>query len=350
MAAPPVAENIRAVIYPNQRSWNKETRGIESEQGQSQGDTEPPTATQAPAQQFTSERRDGFAPARMEDAPAAGQFNTTNVSERRENLANGNEKGQSNMAESGLAQLSRMLDEQRAAHANSAASLAPPAPPTQTTQNTQTPQAAPALSTDETFAAWQAARAADPAAPNNSPMSSVPLRVSPIQDIPVGREDFTYTHGNGNATRNGSAENRTYTESRRPESGDSDSFPQSSSATPLSVLASIAETPIPSSPAPTLPTIVEQELSPAEVKRETSGHSGTSQTGENHRSVSPTAIPPQAAARDERLDMQPLPASLQTILTGTNTATRTGGNSSTSKRANTPVNGSQQRNIDTNDG
>jgi hypothetical protein len=198
--APPVqatSEKIRAVIYPGQQSWNRNG----------------------------AERQEGM-------------------------VISSDQKGQA--VESGLAQLSRMIEEQKGS-----AQASQPAYPA--------PQAAPSAPLQEPAASWQMMSPAE-AAPLAT--GSPPLRVAPIQDIPSGRDDYPY----GNGARGTSFEGRGQSEAMRPEHATSSGAMQSPPATPLSVLASMmANTTAPISPTP---AIIEQEVSPADVTLETTMSNG----------------------------------------------------------------------------
>ncbi len=198
--APPVqaaSEKIRAVIYPGQQSWNR------------------------------------------------------NGAERPESMAiSSDQKGQA--VESGLAQLSRMIEEQKGS-----AQASQPAYPA--------PQAAPSAPLQEPAASWQMLSPTDAAAPT---AGSPSLRVAPIQDIPSGRDDYPY----GNGARGTSFEGRGQSEAMRPEHATASGALQSPPATPLSVLASMmTNTTAPVSPTP---AIIEQEISPADVTLETTISNG----------------------------------------------------------------------------
>lgn len=282
VAAPSVSEKIRAVIYPNQRSWNKEAQDIQSVENRQAQNTS--TATHLPAPQPVSERRDAFAP--TTSAPTTGSSasgtwqgnrNDTSEGERSEQSTNLSEKGQPTMAESGLAQLSRMLEEQRATQDNSASYVPLPTTPT-------------------------------PPAPQ-APMSSLSLRAAPIQDIPTERDSYTYT--TSSSMRNGVAENRLYTQSQRTENAGRAAFPPVPPATPLSVLASISETPVVVSPSLTN----DHEQAVPEIEREVRSNNGNGRQSEHSTSMS-TSTPTQddqTGEREESHNSYSIQTSIQTL-------------------------------------
>lgn len=232
--APPVqsaSEKIRAVIYPGQQSWSRNG----------------------------AERQEGM-------------------------VISSDQKGQATTAESGLAQLSRMIEEQKGG--------AQVPQPTHATA----PQAAPSAPLQEPAAPWQMLSAVDAAPPVTG---SPPLRVAPIQDIPSGRDDYPY------GARGTSFEGRGQSEATQPEHATASDAMQSPPATPLSVLASMmAGTAAPVSPTP---PIIEQETSPADMMLETTISNGNGHgraTGEavklpyvDTREESAHEPRPQASAR-----------------------------------------------------
>ncbi len=223
--APPVqsaSEKIRAVIYPGQQSWNRNE----------------------------AERQEGM-------------------------VISSDQKGQA--VESGLAQLSRMIEEQKGS--------AQASQPTHAT----TSQAAPSAPPQEPAAPWQMLSPVDAAPPVTG---SPPLRVAPIQDIPSGRDDYPY----GNGTRGTSFEGRGPSEAMRPEQANAPGAMQSPPATPLSVLASMmAGTAAPVSPTP---PIIEQETSPADMTPET-----TISNGNGHGRATGEAVKlPYVDTREESAD------------------------------------------------
>lgn len=203
--APPVSsvsEKIRAVIYPGQQSWSR------------------------------------------------------NGAERQESvLLDSEPKGQTASVESGLAQLSRMLEEQKG---SASAPLPPYMPPA--------PQAAPTLPLQEPAAPWQILPPTDTVAPPST--SSLPLRAAPIQDIPPEHDDYS------NGTRRASFEGRGQGEATRPENAAFSGATQAPPATPLSVLASMMGNAAPPAPVSPTPPIFEREAPPADTTLETTISNG----------------------------------------------------------------------------
>ncbi len=239
-----VPQQFRAVIYPGQQSWSKNN--------------------QAPERQESS-------------------------------IIDNGQKGQATTMESGLAQLSRMVEEQKASAQDNMYDGLP------------TPTA-PVLPVEETSAPWQIASTVAPAAPSSA--SSLPLRASPIQDMPPGRDDYS----NSNGMRSASIDNRDRTEAMRSENPAFAGNVQAPPATPLSVLASMMETaasPVPVSPTP---SIIEREVSPTAVTLETtmSKGNGNGRAGE-HRADEATKLP-NVDSREGNVNGQGLQASLQAAL------------------------------------
>ena len=215
-SVPSASEKIRAVIYPGQQSWSR------------------------------------------------------NIAERQESIPpDGEQKGQVTTMESGLAQLSRMIEEQKDnAQAHTMTSIY---------NNTSAPPPAPP---QEPVASWQTRPPADVA-----PASSLPLRAAPIQDIPLERDDYPYSNG----TRGAAFENRGQSEATRSENPAFSGSMQAPPVTPLSVLASMMEHAAPVSPTP---PIIEQEVSPADTGLETtiSNGNGNGRAGE-HSSAEAIKLP-----------------------------------------------------------
>src|SRR3989440_4860428 len=146
-AAPNFTDKIRAVIYPNQRSWRSPgtstSRDNNVEDGQSVAPEEQPTPTSIPTN-----------PPQPADLLVSGQ-------------ARRPMDGVTSPKESGLAQLSRMLQEQRSPMLEDSAQGFAGEQENQFLEETTL---------------QQRVRQADA-----TPISAMPLRASPIQDLPTGR-------------------------------------------------------------------------------------------------------------------------------------------------------------------
>ena len=148
-AAPNFTDKIRAVIYPNQRSWRSPgtstSRDNNVEDGQSiaPGEQTTPTPTSIPTN-----------PSQLADPFVTGQ-------------ARRPMDGVTSPKESGLAQLSRMLQEQRSPMLEDSAQGFAGEQENQFLEETTL---------------QQRVRQADA-----TPISAMPLRASPIQDLPTGR-------------------------------------------------------------------------------------------------------------------------------------------------------------------
>ncbi|MGI9058828.1 MAG: hypothetical protein ACR2H5_09645 [Ktedonobacteraceae bacterium] len=226
---PHQTDKIRAVIYPNQRTWSA-TR--DSSSGNSQF---PPTREQ-PSQEIpwsarTAQIASNSTPSATPDAinatpaSAPNPYRTSQGQDTRPTNEGGLPK------ESGLAQLSRMLQEQH--------------PPTGENISQESP-ATPSYLFQAESSMQQAVR------PNNAPtISTIAMRASPIQDMPTDRI---------NAGQSDTS-NRRSDESTYPKNAHTTNAQTSSpSPTLMSIAASVA--PIPLSPSPMPPTPLSPVLPP----------------------------------------------------------------------------------------
>ncbi|HLI05091.1 MAG TPA: hypothetical protein VKV40_00815 [Ktedonobacteraceae bacterium] len=246
------SEKIRAVIYPGQQSWSR------------------------------------------------------NIPERQDTgSADSGQKGQTSTMESGLAQLSRMIEEQKVSAQNTMRDGSP------------VPTAPPPVPGEETIAPWQQmGRPADPVAPAApSPAGSLPLRAAPIQDIPPGGDDYPYSNGmrSTHNMHNASLDNRGR-EATRSENAAFSGNAQTPPATPLTVLASMMETLTPPTPASPTPPIAGQEVSPADITLETTVSNGKGNGRADAYRVDETTRLPHVDTREESVNGQGLHASLQAAL------------------------------------
>lgn len=221
--------------------------------------------------------------------------------ERQESsIIDSSQKGQTTTMESGLAQLSRMIEEQKASAQEITYDNMPPVP-----------AAAPSLSIEETNTAWQMAPPADSVAPIAPSSASVlPLRASPIQDMPPGRDDYLYS----NSMRSASLDTRDRTEAARSENSPFSGSLLAPPATPLSVLTSMMETAAIPAPVSPTPSIIEQEVSSPDATLETtmSKGNGNGRAGE-HRTDEAMKLPP-VDTREESPNGQGPHSGVQAVL------------------------------------
>ncbi len=213
-------DKIRAVIYPNQRSWStqRDFEGTNTLNGANTQNSVPVNTLSPPS-------------------PPSTERQTRNE---------GNSwqpQNQPEQKESGLAQLSRMVQEHRAP-------LAPPADTTFATNNAQ--DVAPL---SEVTLPQQRVRPAEAPA-----ISAQPLRVSPIEDLPNDR--ITGNARNTHANAGSSA-------SRSDSAGQGSTYQNNSAYQPTSTLASIAM-PVSSSPIAGMSSAEQKiaALSPSPEQRE----------------------------------------------------------------------------------
>jgi hypothetical protein len=165
-------DKIRAVIYPNQRSWST---GRDSG-GSSNGQT--PPKEHLPAQEINWSARNGQQGS-MNQSPPTASSSTPLVAEPAANSqARRSQSDAPSSPESGLAQLSRMLLER------------PPSPLNETAQDLEN---APDDPLQDDTASQQRVHPHD-----MSSISAMPLRASPIQDMPGER--ITSGQGLGEAS------------------------------------------------------------------------------------------------------------------------------------------------------
>jgi hypothetical protein len=248
--AQPASEKIRAVIYPGQQSWSR------------------------------------------------------NIPERQDkSITDSGQKGQASTMESGLAQLSRMIEEQKISEQRN------------TYDSTAAPAGAPSMPAEETSAPWQMPRPADSVAPTPpSSANSLPLRAAPIQDIPLGRDEYPYSNGMHNM-HSATLDNRNRPEAMRPENPAFSGNLQTPPATPLTVLASMMETVTPPAPVSPTPPVIEQEASPADVALETTISNGNGNgRADAYRADEATKLPHVDTSREASVNGQGLHASLQAAL------------------------------------
>jgi hypothetical protein len=306
---PSYSEKIRAVLYPNQRSWNPQNSDtyptINNQQEmnipqpqapvepQTYSQTDTPPQSQPPAQI----QPQAFTHTAHNTLPATPQFTTNNVLQR---MATGQLSETS--GESGLAQLSRMAQGFRpyvpapndqpsqniphtsAQHSQSLQNTqygsTPNSPLIQPTQPTQSnnPWALPAgasyasLEIDETVEPFVNITQASPVNPaEDISFNPQTLRASPIQDMPIKRTITGSAVGESNKRQDNRAD--TYARTTYTAQAASTTSQQAAPASNASPLASIAN-PMPASepaPAQTQTTrLTHKTETPTQAKESTS--------------------------------------------------------------------------------